>query len=191
MPRAGLSRSAVVALAVELAQGSWNGPSELSLSAVAARAGVSTPSLYKHVASLAELRAGVALVAVRELTGACTAATVGRSGEDALRALAGAVRGFARDRPGLYAAVQFDAAAGTTPELAAAAAALVALFSAVLRGFGLPEERSVDAVRTVRAAVHGFVVLEAQGGFQLPDDVGRSLDTLLDVLAAGLRSLAP
>ncbi|WP_432493014.1 TetR/AcrR family transcriptional regulator [Kineococcus auxinigenes] len=191
MPRAGLSRSAVVALAVELVEGSWSGPSELSLSAVAARAGVSTPSLYKHVASLAELRAEVALVAVRELTGACTAATVGRSGEDALRVLAGAVRGFARDRPGLYAAAQFDAAAGTTPELAEAAAALVALFSAVLRGFGLPGERSVDAVRAVRSAVHGFVVLESQGGFQLPDDVGRSLDTLLDVLAAGLRSLAP
>ncbi|WP_432487357.1 TetR/AcrR family transcriptional regulator [Kineococcus sp. SYSU DK018] len=191
MPRAGLSREVVVALAVELVAGSWTGPAGLSLSAVAARAGVATPSLYKHVGSLAELRAEVALVGVRELTRACTAAALGRQGEDALRALARAVRGFAAERPGLYAAAQVDAATGSTRELAAAAGDLVGVFTAVLHGFGVPPERHVDAVRSVRAAVHGFAVLEAQGGFQLPDDVDGSLETLLDVLAAGLRSLGP
>ncbi|WP_432493897.1 TetR/AcrR family transcriptional regulator [Kineococcus gypseus] len=190
MPRAGLSRAAVVALAVELCEGSWSGPAQLSLSALAARAGVSTPGLYKHVASLAELRTEVAEVAVRELTRSCAAATVGRSEEDALRALARTVRSFATERPGLYAAVQLDAPAGGSPGLVAAADELVSLFAAVVRGFGLPAARATDAVRTVRAAVHGFTVLEAQGGFRLPDDPGRSLETLLDVLVAGLRSLA-
>ncbi|WP_337061557.1 TetR/AcrR family transcriptional regulator [Kineococcus sp. G2] len=189
MPRAGLSREAVVALAVDLVAGSWTGPAELSLAAVAARAGVSTPGLYKHVGSLADLRAEVTLVAVRELTRACTAAAGGRTGEEALRALAHAVRAFAVERPGLYAAAQVDAAGAGTPELAAAASGLVGVFTGVLDGFGLPPERHVDAVRTVRAAVHGFVVLQAQGGFRLPDDPDRSVETLLDVLVAGLRSL--
>ncbi|MCI2239370.1 WHG domain-containing protein [Paenibacillus sp. TRM 82003] len=189
MPRAGLSRDAVVALAVDLVAGSWAGPAELSLAAVAARAGVTTPGLYKHVGSLADLRAEVALVAVRELTSACTVAAGGRAGEDGLRALAHAVRAFAAERPGLYAAAQVDAAGGGTPELAAAASELVGLFTGVLEDFALPRGLRVDAVRTVRAAVHGFVVLQAQGGFRLPDDPDRSVETLLDVLVAGLRSL--
>jgi hypothetical protein len=34
--------------------------------------------------------------------------------------------------------------------------------------------------------LHGFVSLEASGGFGLPDDVDESFETLIDVLVAGL-----
>ncbi|MEQ1737914.1 MAG: TetR-like C-terminal domain-containing protein, partial [Rhodoglobus sp.] len=161
MPRAGLSRDAVVDLAVDLVDAEGRG--SLTLAAVAGRAGVAVPSLYKHVGSLAELRSAVALVAVRELTRVSAAATVGRAGDDALRALGHAIRGFAHQHPGLYASGQIapdpDAEGGL--ELAQSAADAVALMGAVLRGFGLPDDRTVDAVRTARSALHGFVMLEA------------------------------
>jgi hypothetical protein len=60
----------------------------------------------------------------------------------------------------------------------------------VLRGFDVPEGRSIDAIRATRSAIHGFVALEAGGGFGLPDDVDRSFEALLDMLAAGVRDLA-
>ena len=41
-------------------------------------------------------------------------------------------------------------------------------------------------IRTVRSALHGFVSLEASGGFGLPDDVDASFETLVDVLIAGM-----
>jgi len=186
VPRAGLSRDAVVDLAVELVDS--DGWAALTLAAVAGRAGVAVPSLYKHVDSLAALRSAVALVAVREATRLTVAATVGRSGDEALRALGHAIRGFARQHPGLYAATQIapdpDAPGGL--ELAQAAADTVEVIGAVLRGFGLPAERTVDAVRTTRSAVHGFVTLENGGGFGMPDDVDRSFEVLLDVVCAGL-----
>lgn len=185
MPRAGLSREAVVRLALELVDdGGPDGFAQLTLAKVASRAGVATPSLYKHVGSLAALRREVSVVAVRELTAAGAAATVGRSGADAVRALAHAWRAYAVAHPGRYAATQV----GPDPE---AAAESVQVAAAALRGFALPDEHLVDAVRAARSAVHGFVMLELGGGFRLPHDLDRSFDVLVDMLVAGVAALSP
>lgn len=185
MPRAGLSREAVVRLALELVDdGGPDGFTQLTLAKVASRAGVATPSLYKHVGSLAALRREVSVVAVRELTAAGAAATVGRSGADAVRALAHAWRAYAVAHPGRYAATQV----GPDPE---AAAESVQVAAAALRGFALPDEHLVDAVRAARSAVHGFVMLELGGGFRLPHDLDRSFDVLVDMLVAGVAALSP
>jgi len=191
VPRAGLNRGLVVehALAV-VDEGGPRGFETLSLSAVAARTGVAVPSLYKHVGSLEDLKTAVATVAVRELAAALAGATIGLAKEDALRALAGAYREFARRAPGRYAATQRAAGAGQE-DLAQAAAETVAVTVSVLRGFGLPPERSIDAVRVVRSALHGFVVLESGGGFGLPNDLDQSFGVLVDTLVSGIRSLAP
>lgn len=190
MPRVGLSREAVVDLAVDLVDA--DGYATLTLAAVAGRAGVAVPSLYKHIGSLAALRSAVALVGVRELSRRSAAATVGLSGDAALRALGREIRAFSLSHPGLSTAAQVapdpDAEGGL--ELAQAAADAVAIVAAVLRGFDLPDDRSVDAIRATRSAIHGFVALEAGGGFGMPDDVDRSFEALLDMLVAGVRMLA-
>jgi AcrR family transcriptional regulator len=188
VPRAGLSRAAVIDIAVRVVD--ETGIDGLSLAAVAADAGVAVPSLYKHVGSLADLRRGVAVVGIQQLARRAAAATVGRSGEDALRELGRAIRAFAAEHPGLYAATQVAPHADdpADSEQALAAGDAVAIIAAVLRGFGLPEPALVPAVRAVRSAVHGFVDLEAHGGFGLPDDLDRSFEVLLDVLVVGLRA---
>lgn len=190
MPRAGLSHEAVVDIAVELVDA--DGFAALTLAAVAGRAGVAVPSLYKHVGSLAALRSAVSLVGVRELSRLSAGATVGRSGDDALRALGHSIREFAHQHPGLYSATQVapDPDADGGLELAQSAADAVEVFGAVLRGFGLPPERTVDGIRTARSALHGFVALEAGGGFGMPDSVDASFDVLLDVVCAGMHALA-
>lgn len=190
VPRAGLSRAAVTDIAVDLVDSTSDGFATLTLAAVAARAGVAVPSLYKHVGSLAELRRAVALVAMSELLRRSSAATVGVAGEDALRALGRELRAFASQHPGLYAATQVapDLNDPAALALAQTAADTVVVVAAVLRGFGLPEARTVDAVRATRAAIHGFIELEAHGGFGMPDDVDRSFEFLLDVLVTGVAS---
>jgi AcrR family transcriptional regulator len=193
VPRAGLSRDAVVRLALEQVDaGGPTGLADLTLAKVAASAGVATPSLYKHVGSLAALRRHVAVVALGDLTAASAAATVGRSGPDALRALARTWRAYALAHPGRYAATQLapDPDAPEEAEHREAGARVVALVGAVLRGFGLPDDRTVDAVRAVRAGVHGFVTLELAAGFRLPEDLDRSFDALVEMLVAGVAALA-
>jgi len=193
VPRAGLSREAVVDAALAVAdEGGPGGFDSLTLAAVAARTGVAVPSLYKHVGGLDDLRRGVALVSVRGLTRRIAAEAMGRSGPDAVQAVARGIRSYATDHPALYAAAQ-RAAHPLDPadaELRAAGAEAVAATATVLRGFGLPESRTVDAVRMLRACVHGFVVLEQGGGFGLPDSLDASFDVLVDTAVAGIERLA-
>ncbi|MGA1836129.1 WHG domain-containing protein [Herbiconiux sp. 11R-BC] len=72
------------------------------------------------------------------------------------------------------------------PEAAAAAAVAVGVIYDVLAGFGLEGDDAIDATRGLRSLLHGFVALEAAGGFGLPADVDRSFDRLVD---AFIRSL--
>lgn len=187
MPRAGLSRDAVVAIAVDLVDADPSAP--LTLAAVAGRAGVAVPSLYKHIRSLDELRDGVAVVAVSDLADAVESAVDGVTGEQALHAASRAIRAYARAHPGLYAAGQPAPGRQASPEWEAAATRAVDDIAGVVAQAGVPSGRTVDAVRILRSAVHGFVQLEAAGGFGLPDDVDASFERLLDVLWVGFATL--
>ena len=161
------------------------GISGLSLAPLAERLGVRVPSLYKHVGGLDDLHRRLALAGVRDLADELGAATVGRSGRDALMACATAWRAYAKAHPGRYGAIQ-RAPDPADAELVAAAGRLDELIYAILRGYGLDDEQTVHATRAVRSALHGFVTLEAAGGFGLPQDVDESYTRLVELLDSGL-----
>ena len=184
MPRAGLSTAAVVAAAADIADA--EGLDRLTLARVAAAAGVRTPSLYNHVESLDDVRRRVALLALRDLADALRDAAVGRAGDDALAAMADAYRAYARRHPGRYAATQRAPAEGDE-EMRAAAKGAVDVVLAILRGYGLEGDDAIHAARAVRSALHGFVALEAGGGFGIPVDLDESYARMVRALARGLR----
>lgn len=183
MARAGLTREAVVGQAAVLADAS--GLDRLTLAAVAQHFSVKLPSLYKHVRGTEDLQQELAVLALAELREALADSAIGRSGDDALRALADAYRAFAHRRPGLYAATLRAPDPDHADHLAAATAVADVVF-AVLRGYGLDGDDLVDWTRILRAALHGFVALEAAGGFGLPRDVDRTFDRLVAGLVATL-----
>jgi AcrR family transcriptional regulator len=193
VPRAGLTRPAVPAVALDVVdEGGVAGLDRLTLAAVASRAGVAVPSLYKHVASLDDLRRLVATDCVAELTRVLAQATIGRSGPDAIHSAADAIRAYAHRHPGRYAATQVtpDLGSAADAELAARAEETIAVLAAALHGFGLPDDDTVDAIRMLRSALHGFITLELGGGFGLPDDLDRSFRLLIDGITAGIAALA-
>jgi AcrR family transcriptional regulator len=161
----------------------------VTIARVAADAGVRPPSLYNHIAGRDDLVAAIALLGVRDLDAAMRSAAIGRAGDDALRAAAGAYRAYAHAHPGRYAAAMRAPAAGDEA-LAAAAADTIATVTTLLRAWELPEDDAIHAVRAVRAALHGFVALEAAGGFGLPVDREASFERLVDALATGLGTRA-
>jgi AcrR family transcriptional regulator len=187
VPRAGLTRQVVVDEAGRVAD--ETGLDRLTLAAVAGRLTVKLPSLYKHVEGLDALRADLAALGARELAAELSAATVGRSGSDALLSLAAAYRDYARRRPGVYTA-SLRAPAPGDEEHEAAAEAVLQVVWAVLAGFGLRDADAVDAIRGLRALLHGFVAIEAAGGYQLPQDLGRSYERLVTTYAETLRTWA-
>src|SRR3954447_4163110 len=104
MPRIGLDSDAVVAAACALADA--EGLEAVTLARVAAQLGVKSPSLYVHVDGLGGLRRRHAAPGAREPHSHLQAAVAGRSGRDALAALAAAYRAYARAHRGTYAATQ-------------------------------------------------------------------------------------
>jgi AcrR family transcriptional regulator len=185
VPRRGLSRAAVVETAARLAD--RDGYEALTLGAVAADVGVRPPSLYNHVDGLAGLRRELALAGLADLDGRIRDAAVGRSGQDALLALAEAYRAYAREHPGVYRALQRAPEPGDD-EMAAAGARLLEPVFAVLAGFGLEGDAGVHAARALRSAMHGFVELERVGGFGIDLDLDESYRFLVRAVAAGLHA---
>ena len=183
MPRAGLDTARVVDAASAIADA--EGLDAVTLARVAGGLGVRAPSLYKHVDGRAGLLRALALRGVRELTAALRDAAIGRAGADALAATARAYRAYAAAHPGLYAASVVAPARDDAEQQAAAAEAIDVIY-AVLRGWQLEVDDAVHAVRAFRSAVHGFVALEAAGGFGIPVDVDTSFERLVATLAGGL-----
>jgi AcrR family transcriptional regulator len=175
--RKGLTPERVADAAAAIAD--VDGLEALTIAHVAAELGVRAPSLYNHVASRAELLRAVKQRGAAELADTLRDAVVGRSGSDAVRALAHAYRGFARERPGRYCALNI-----VTDDTIGQEAVDVVV--ATLRAWDLENDDALHAVRIIRASLHGFVLLETEGGFGAPIDVDESFDRLVATLIAGL-----
>lgn len=183
MPRAGLTTQAVTHAAATVAD--REGAAALTLSRVADELGVRPPSLYNHVAGLDALTRAVALAGIDALADACRTAVMGRTGADGLRAIAHVYRAFAAAHPGVYPLTQLTRPGDA--EYEAAAARVLEPLLALLASFGLSGTPRIHAARSVRSALHGFVLLEQQSGFGLDVDVDDSFAWMLRVLLGGLQ----
>lgn len=184
MARVGLNTEAVVSAAVD--EIDEHGADVLTIAAVARRCGVAAPSLYKHVADLAQLRALVSRRVLEELTDELVPVVTGRSGYEALSGLMRAWRDYAVTFPRRYAALANDPL--SDPTTREAATGLLNVVMAVLEGYGLSGSVAIHQARCVRSAVHGFVTLEAGGGFGLPEDLDLSFERLIDMVTGSLAS---
>jgi AcrR family transcriptional regulator len=188
MARAGLTEDVVVAEAERMAD--EVGLENVTMAALAQRLGVRQPSLYKHVASLPALRRAVGLRTTTALTEALARAAVGRSGAEALLAMALAFRQWVKAHPGRYQAGQRAPEPGDTA-YETAAAGILELFGSVLSPFHLSDDDTIDAIRSLRAAMHGFVSLELLGGFAMPLDIDRSYERLVTAVIDSFSSPRP
>lgn len=178
-----LTTSKVVDAALELVD--EQGVEGLTLAAVAARTGVATPSLYKHIASLGELRGHVGVRVLEDMTARFTQVVLGLSGEDAVTALMHAYRAYVADHPKRYAAMPMDPLHDELQQ--AAGMKLIEVMLATLRGFGLEGSDAIHATRRLRVIVHGFASIEAGGGFGLPEGLDDTYDQLVRMYLTDLR----
>lgn len=184
MPRQGLSRAAVIAAAVKIAN--KKGYSELTLGNLARQLDIKPPSLYKHVSSLDDLQDALGIIAAEALAAELAPAMEIHSPQQALRAACDIYRGFARKKPGLYSALQ-PAMARRSADFQIAATALLKIIFRLVTAVGVKDSELVHAVRALRSMLHGFAELESIGGFGMPEDIGMSFRYQVDVYIRGLR----
>ncbi|MFG2791859.1 TetR/AcrR family transcriptional regulator [Streptomyces sp. NPDC048419] len=185
MVRAGLTTDRVVQAGAELAD--EVGFELVTVSEVARRFDVKVASLYSHVKSSQDLKVRIALFALDELADRAADALAGRAGKDALTAYADAYRDYAREHPGRAVAARMR----LDPETAAAGAGVrhAQMSRAILRGYDLTEPDQTHAVRLLGSVFHGYVSLEAGGGFShSAPDSEESWRRILDALDALLRN---
>ncbi|MEV0281601.1 TetR/AcrR family transcriptional regulator [Streptomyces sp. NPDC050610] len=167
------------------------GIANLTMGLLAERLGVRTPSLYKHVGGQEDLNRRIAALALSEAADAVGGAVQGYAGQDALAAAARSFRAFVLEHPGRYAATVGMEPSGPDDPLAAGGRRLLDAFTAVLRGYDIPEADVDHALRALRSLCHGFATLQAADGFQWSADVDTSFEWLIAFADRGLRSYAP
>ncbi|MGG2199756.1 MULTISPECIES: TetR/AcrR family transcriptional regulator [Paenibacillus] len=185
-PRMGLDLPAILQAATEIAD--QQGLENVSLAGLANKLDVRSPSLYNHVNGLPGLRKKMAVYGIGLLTADMRHAAVGRSGDEALRAIARAYVSFVRKHPGLYEAT-LRAPEADDEDHRRESEALVALVVRVLDVYEYQGEDVYYVVRCFRSMLHGFASLEQQGGFGMPLGLDDTLELLIDAFLAGMRVL--
>ena len=188
MPRTRLSPEVVVAAAAELADA--DGLGGFSATRLAEALGVAPSALYNHIDSVDALVGEVSVLATNELLDVLVRAAVGRTGAEALAAVAAAYRRFAVDHGGRYAATLVPTLADDDAQ-ARLDREITEVLARVVTSFGRPEAGAYAEARSIRAALHGFVSLEATGGFPESDRIDESFDRLVALLASGLAAADP
>lgn len=186
-PRIRLDRNAVVQAAVDLIN--TEGIEALSLSRLAQKLGIKTPSLYNHVDGLAGLQQELAVMNMKLLADRFGEAAIGKSGPELFIDVAQAFRGYVKEYPGLYlSTLRSSGNQGFQDEkLQHEEARLMKVGLAVMASLGLQGDEAIHGLRAFRSMVHGFATLEIAGGFGLPQDCDESFRRLVLALVAGLR----
>lgn len=187
-PRIGLDLPTILQAAAELAD--KHGFDAVTLASLSRKLGIRPPSLYNHVDGLQDLRKKLAIYGIRRLHDALTRAAVGRSGDDAVRALGEAYVAFVRNHPGLYEAT-LRAPDPKDPEVQRAGKETADLVVRVLNAYGLEEEAALHTVRGLRSLFHGFASLEQKGGFGLPLNPDKSFRLMIDTFLEGIHRMKP
>jgi hypothetical protein len=142
-------------------------------------------SLFSHIKGIADLRRQLQVRGLREVSARVARAAIGRAGADAVMATALAIRQFASEHPGLYAA-SLPAPSGQDPELTAVAEQFVGVAFDIVRQYGFEGEEAVHAVRGLFSTIHGFIMLERALTFGMPIDTDESFGWLMRHYIASL-----
>ena len=161
-----------------------DGLAAVKMGQVAKELGRNHTSLYSHFATMESLHREIALRTVAGLADVLTAAAVGRSGRDALFAVAHAYRDYLRSCRGRFEAA-YTVTFSDDPELRAVFSRASQIIEAVLRSFDLDPEASFRAHLAISAGIRGFVIGEAQIA-EADSDPDAAFDDMIELFVLGL-----
>lgn len=182
-PRAQLNSVKILDSAIELCD--EIGYENLSLSALAFKLGIKSPSLYNHVKGLPELKQQLAITGLERLYEHLISSSIGLTGKEALLAISFAYVSFVVTHPGLYRSIssppdpyhsEFDALSNKLVEF------LIKLISP----YSLSKDEVIHAVRGLRSILHGFSAIQLDDGFRLKFSQQESLNFIVTCYLTGL-----
>ncbi|MPV37142.1 TetR/AcrR family transcriptional regulator [Georgenia subflava] len=160
------------------------GVDALTMQAVAQRAGVRAPSLYKRVRDRNELLRRIVEASVDDLGSRMRVAAdgAGEDPRDVLVRVAHELRAFAHERPHGYRLIFGALPPAARPELDTLSRASAPVLEAARRLAG--DDDALEAARTVTAWANGFLLMELAEAFRLGGDVDRAYAWGVDRIVA-------
>ncbi|MEE1250930.1 MAG: TetR/AcrR family transcriptional regulator [Lachnospiraceae bacterium] len=185
--KVGLNKKTIIEAAANMAD--ERGIANVTLKVLATELGVKSPSLYKHFSGgLDELNKELMLYGWRLLEADITRAAIGKSKDNAVRAICLAYRKFVAEHKGVFEAMQWYNMYQSDEHLQASQGTLAVLFQ-VLEAYGVTEEQKVHIARMLRGFLQGFSTIESHGGFGNPTPLDDTFDFALNIILNGIRDL--
>ncbi len=178
-----LDRNQVVLAALALVN--EEGPEACGVNRVARDLGIKPPSLYNHVGGNSDLRMAVAVEGYEQLR-ASTLRAEKRSSQ--LETLAHGYRAWAKANAGLYRLMSTTSLDPTDREYAPVLERGLKPYTDAMADLGLDDEDAIHGIRTLRATLHGFILLELDGQFRLGQDADESFRRCVATMLRGLTS---
>jgi hypothetical protein len=144
--------------------------------------------LAEKVNSVQEMRVALAVAGYRGLHQRILQAIDGKSGAQAIRAMAFAMRSYALGNPGL-AAASFRNPKADSPEWEHAGNEMSQTVFRVFSEYGLEGEPAHHAVRILRSLVRGFILNEMASDASQPMEFQKSYVLGVEVFIQGLSAL--
>lgn len=186
MPKAGLSKQAIVDAAIRLIE--ERGYRSFAMRELAKCLDVKPASLYNHVGNMDEILAEVGAYAIGALNQMEFSAIEGLQGDAAVSALAMAYRRFAKARPQLYQVIM-SLHKANKEMIERTAHPITVPFMQVLSDYPLDREQAMHWQRVLRSILHGFLSQEEAGYFcHFPIDQGRSFELAIQCYIDGLHA---
>ena len=186
MPRTGLSREEIIEKAAALAN--EKGLSYLTVTTLSDCLGIRKPSLYNHIRTIDDVYDKLMVYGWKKVSDEIVAGIDSDDPRENLKEYGRAFYSFAMENPGVFEAMLWynkysDAS------LLEATEGLYTFFFAQTDALQVDRETAGHLLRTYRAFLEGFIMLQLHHSFGYPTSVEESFEISLDVLLSGMEQL--
>jgi len=160
----------------------------LTIAQLAKEFQVKPPSLYKHIKNLKEIIDELGILFMKEIIEVIQKNSFALSGEDVLKEVCRTYRAYSIINPGLYQSMQLTHVKRRT-EYQTVALTLIDLIRRVIEPYKVKKKNQIHAIRNLRCILHGFIDLEIQQGFGMPDDLEKSFELSVEAYILSLKQI--
>lgn len=186
MPRAGLSKEEILQKAIELAN--EKGIDYLSVTTLSEYLGIKKPSLYYHAKTVKEVIQWIMIYGWQKVSTKIVAKAKDTDPETSMKKYARLFYKFAKANPGVFEAMLWYNKY-SSEELKNATEGLYKFFFNQTGKMGISKKKANHLLRTFRAFLEGFILLEAHNSFGNPVSVKESFEISLQVLIEGMKKI--
>ena len=185
--RGALSKQSIIDTTIKIADA--KGLSNVTLKELAAKLGVKPPSLYKHFpGGLNEIYEQVRVVSWHSIDREIMRSAVGKSKDEAIKAMCYAFRNFAVQHPGAFEVLQWHNSYISDLNKQATKGIITSL-NQVLEAYKMTEAQKLHILRFLRGFVQGFSTIEVHAGFGDPVSIDDSFEFAIEIMINGIHAL--